>query len=245
MISRNGKQYVLAFEDDFSGDTLDSDKWNVYHDRYRRSCLTSKDNLRVADGFLEIIFDTNAAKTNCSTTFVVSKLTEFRRGYYEFQVRPQVQSGFWSALWLHGHDKLEIDILEYFCTASPCSTARHYHVLHWYTPDYLWTTPHNYSTRDNSAYTAQNIPLLTVGLEWTASGYKFYLDGLETANETNLTHGTTHGEAIRNENVPQDIIMSATSELSHNAGHWGGSITGATYPASFYIDYVRYYEPVD
>ena len=101
----------------------------------------------------------------------------------------------------------------------------------------------NYVKRDNSTYTAESVPLVIVGLEWTDAGYKLYLDGVET-NESGLTRGTLHGEAFRNENVPQGIIISIASELSANENYWGGSISDASYPSSFYVDYVRYYELV-
>ena len=272
LLSRGAKNYVLAFEDDFSGTKLDSEKWIVLDDQLRRSCVSTKDNIRVADGFLEIIFSTNADKTTCNTAFVISKLVGFKRGYYEFRVRPQIQSGFWAALWLNGpsgHDELEIDILEYYCLKTPCQRGRHYNVLHWYTSDNRWTNPNIGFNRDNSAYTAENVPLMTVALEWSDSGYSFYVDGVETASSTATslittlvngasvggrsisgvqTTGTTQGEAIRNEIVPQEIILSVTSELyrGYNSHlNWGGTTNDASYPASFYIDYVRYYEPVE
>ena len=94
LLSRNGRQYRLAFEDEFLGTALDSEKWSVIHERQRRACIYKKENIKLADGFLEMILAANDIKTECTASMLVSKLVDFKWGYYEFRFRPQIQPGF-------------------------------------------------------------------------------------------------------------------------------------------------------
>jgi len=224
-----GKQWTLAWHDEFDGTELDESKWETPPDAKRRDgwwmrkavALDGKGNLA-----LSVLKEGDRYLDGCART---RGKFEHAFGYYVARVQLQKQAGHWSAFWLYnncvgkvgneGRDGTEIDIYE-----KPWLDDRVQHALHW----------DGYGKEHKSEGKKVEVPGImdgwhTFSLWWAPEEYVFYVDGKETWR-------SNAGGVCQ---VPLYV------KLSDEIGTWAGDIAKAELPDSFLVDYVRVYDVVD
>ncbi|HNS73166.1 MAG TPA: glycoside hydrolase family 16 protein [bacterium] len=230
-------KWVMVWHDEFNGKTLDASKWShvswvpAGEDQPRRDGFWRPD-AAVLNGEGELMMLTYydpVMKRYIDGAIRTRGKYEKLYGFFEARIQLQKQVGHWSAFWLfndqvskvgdQGRDGTEIDIME---KISPNDDAV-YHTLHW----------DGYEAAHQSAYKLPVIPGLregwhTFAVWWSESGYRFYIDGMETWR-------TSAGGVCGN---PLYI------KLSDEVGTWAGNIGMAALPDLWLVDFVRVYDPV-
>jgi len=195
--------YVLVFEDEFDGDTLDLDKWE-----YRGTGSASSnafyhpEQIRLEDGklILKAEYRTDGPFGDGWYTGMMRTKDEFVRGYIEMTCICSYGAGFSSSWWLNsrwtdtaesngGLGGSEVDIFEAFNhTRKPIKAwqdsvalAVHVHV----SDDELHSGALG-SFYGKNIYTEYN----TYGLLWTEEYYIFYINGVE-AVRSNFEKGVS------------------------------------------------------
>ena len=130
--------WVLIFEDEFNGDSLNNQDWDIYvgvprdPDFRSQKAWHQKENIEVSNGNLKII-TRREYKPNMQYIVSYDPLTyntsdfdytsgeiwskrKFMFGKYEARVKIPKGWGLWPAFWLYGngHDGNEVDIFEYW-----------------------------------------------------------------------------------------------------------------------------------
>jgi beta-glucanase (GH16 family) len=221
--------YQLVWSDEFNGNILDRSKWNYRGigrrgDTYvSKSAVTFNGKGCVA---IELFQSQDSLITGMIST---DQLFETRFGYFETRASLPDVAGAWPAFWLQSSANLEngepnthgveIDIFEYFPHERKDAVS---HSLHWggygkthqhYGPFYSQLKP----TKDG---------FHVFGLEWTATSYATYVDGVKTFT------GDVHISQ-----VPEFIILSF--EADHKIA---GPLQKQQLPKKFEVDYVRVYK---
>lgn len=225
----SGKEWKLAWSDEFDGDKLDETKWNRLGDSKRRDGYWIKDDAYVnGKGSLVLRTRKDGDRYTCGAVNTRGKF-EHAFGYYSARCKLPKEPGHWPAFWLmcsgvssignDGRDGTEIDIVE-----VPWRDGRLTANLHW----------DGYGDKHKSAGTKFTVPGVMEGwhvfsLMWTADEYVFYVDGKEVWRST--AGGVSQ--------VPEFI------KLTEEIGSWGGKIQEAKLPDYFEVDYVRVYDLVD
>jgi beta-glucanase (GH16 family) len=221
------KKYLLTWNDDFDGDSLDETKWSHRLPGPRRQAINTKDAVSL-DGKGNLIIKTYKEDDNYYTGMIGTQdKFESKYGYWECRMKLQTQTGQWSSFWLQsplygevlgdtGHSGTEIDIMEYLVRFRNIIE----HALHW----------DGYSDDHKIDRYVQGIKGLskgyhTFGLEWTENMYIFYVDRTETWRTSNAI---SHRD--------QYIILSIEVD------DWAGNIGQAVLPDSICVDYVHVYQ---
>lgn len=249
--------YALAFNDEFSGSSLNRSRWftryiqasgtldrlNDEQQRYR-----DNDNHRVADGVLSLIArkvsSNDPAGVNYESGMIRSDWTA-RYGYYEARVKMPRGIGLWPAFWLVSDVSAsgdlswppEIDIFEFVNNGvEDRRNMLHSGVVP------LPGVPSVLSYVDpafNTQWTFYEAPFNfdddwhTVGAEWTPDSVTMYIDGKKIYTRSyrwNFTDGTLAG--------PAHILLNLAV-----GGAWAGrhGIDDAALPQALQIDWVRAY----
>ena len=225
-----GKAWNLVWQDEFSGDKLDGDKWQVPDQRRRDAWWTPRAVQVDGDGHLVIKVFKEDGKyyDGCVRT---RNRFEKAFGYFTARIRLQKYPGHWTAFWMwdpkmtrighKGMDGTEIDIME-----KPWLDERVQHTLHW----------DGYGEHHGSSGHVSKNPGVMDGwhsfsLLWTPDEYVFYVDGEEEWR-------TTAGGVCQ---VP--LYLKLSDEVQFNS--WAGDIRDSTVPDEFLTDYVRVYDLVD
>ncbi|HCE42187.1 MAG TPA: hypothetical protein DET40_01395 [Lentisphaeria bacterium] len=238
--------WELVWSDDFSGDKIDSSKWEVM--QYNR-----KQNPDGPDGWWlkedayldgkgELVLrcrkidNGNSDKDpfDYSTGAIRSKgKFEQKFGKFEIKCKLPAQTGWWVAFWLmsqsvgkvgnEGEDGTEIDIFEGFGKSTKIN-----HALHW----------DGYGKEHKSKGNKVIVPGIDEGyhvysLEWNEKEYIFFIDGKES----------WRSNAGGVSKVP--AYVKVTAELSTEkwaiGDNWAGNPEKALYPDYFQVDYVKVY----
>ncbi|MDA0197131.1 MAG: glycoside hydrolase family 16 protein [Bacteroidetes bacterium] len=241
------KEYVLTWSDEFSGGTIDPNKWDKpeYNRRINDegpdgwwlredSYLDGDGNLVIRARKIENRNDDNDPY-DYSTGAIRSK-GKFQQQFGKFEIRCQLpdQVGWWVAFWLmspsvgnvdnSGEDGTEIDIFEGFGWTDNLNFA-----LHW----------DGYGDDHKSEGIQRNIDGISEGfhtftLEWTENEYVFYVDSIEMWR-------TRAGGVSK---VP--AYVKVTGELWTVdwaiSEDWANDPETAEYPDYFLVDYVRVYQ---
>ncbi len=239
--------YVCVWADEFNGDTLDLDKWNIEYNGFgggnQELQFYKGDNIFVRDGKLEIEARKEYySQKNYTSGRINSKYKgEFTYGKIEFAAKVPTGNGTWSAVWMlptmntYGtwpHSG-EIDILE--------------HVG--YDPNKVFASTHTtkYNHMDNEALTfsktlyeaTETFNVYT--LEWMPGTMIMHVND-ERIGEFNYTPAF-------NQDVPYDDVypFDQVFHLIINlaiGGIWGGieGIDDSIFPTSMYVDYIRWYQ---
>lgn len=221
-----GKQWTLAWHDEFEGDQLDEAKWNRLGDWKRRDGYWIKDDAYL-DGKGHLLLRTrkDGDRFTCGAVNTRGKF-DHCQGYFVARCKLPTQPGHWPAFWLmcdgvntvgnEGRDGTEIDIVE-----VPWRDGQLTANLHWdgYGKDHKTA---GIKFRVEGVMEGWH----TFSLLWSATEYVFYVDGKEVWR-------TTAGGVSQ---VPQFI------KLTEEIGTWAGDITKAVLPDFFAVDYVRVYD---
>jgi len=225
----DGKEWKLAWSDEFDGEKLDETRWNRLGDSPRRDGYWVKDDAYVnGTGSLILRTRKDGDRYTCGAVNTRGKF-EHAFGYYAARCKLPRQPGHWPAFWLmcsgvgstenEGRDGTEIDIIE-----VPWRDGRLTINLHW----------DGYGDKHKSAGTKFTIPGIMEGwhifsMLWTQQEYVFYVDGKEVWRSS--AGGVSQ--------VPEFI------KLTEEIGAWGGKIQEAQLPDYFEVDYVRVYDLID
>ena len=217
--------YRLVWHDEFSGNSLDTTKWEVRGVGPRRAGFVSPDAVEVHDGYLYLraFVQNDSLKVGIVGT---EGRFETTYGYFECRAKLPKTTGPWAAFWIQsprisqgedpGRFGTEIDIFEYFRSHGVDLVS---HTLHWaYGPHQKTSGP-----------MISKIPGIdrgfhTFAVEWTPEKYAFFVDGLKYHEYRNaISH------------IDEYVILSFEP-----CGEDG--LRTATLPDSFLVDYVRVYK---
>lgn len=111
---QDGSEYVLAFQDEFEGDSLDDSKWTD-HIWYERSSPTR--DYAVSGGTLKIWPQADVDGRIADRILVTDQKHYQTYGYFEMEAKLPVGAGVWPAFWLLNSDDSdnaspEIDVME-------------------------------------------------------------------------------------------------------------------------------------
>lgn len=235
-----GGQWNLVFEDNFDGNTLNTQKWNYNytwgrthnHRAYMVDSMVKVVNgqLRIKakkernpsapDGtdkwynqFGYIPFDYTAGAVNTNSKF------NFQYGYLEGSFKAPATLGTWPAFWTlnaNGAWPPEIDVLE-----IPHARNQHHYYYHY----------KNASGAEASFGATHTGPdksagFHTYGVEWGPTYMKFYFDGQLLNSYTNRTEC--------NQGLDMYVIINLA------VGGWAGEVpANAVFPCYYYSDWVR------
>lgn len=233
--------YKLAWSDEFSGHSLDTNKWEHWLLGKRRDALDVTNAISVGHGHLTI---TSYSEGDKYFTGMVSTEGIFEPvyGYWEARIKFQDSPGMWSAFWLQsptmgrpvgdpGQAGIEIDICEHRVTSTEGEKigGKVQHTLHW----------DGYGSHHRSkGHMTEDWKLDSgyhdYGFEWTTNEYRFYVDGkLSWTDQEAVSH------------AKEFCILSSEIQGTAWAGHvpeggYGGRKQSQT---KMIVDYVRYYAP--
>lgn len=195
-VKPGGGRYACSFEDDFSGRTLDQQKWLVQETALsgiragRSGCYLNRPaNVLVANGNLLLASRVEARPVVCkmpfgrfhatSTAGTVTSSTRFTQTYGRFEFRAKLPwtkaAGSHSALWLYPQDHAygrwpysgEIDVAEWFSAAA----SKVYPSVHYARENRRLSTGYNCTMP--TASTAYH----RYAVEWTPTTMRFLYDG--------------------------------------------------------------------
>ncbi len=217
-----GKAWTQVWHDEFNGNHLDADKWQV-RTGPRRDGVWSADNISVKDG--QLILKAESADGKYTTGAIWSR-DRFQQQYGLFVIRAKLprEKGHWVGFWLYsdsvknvgdeGRDGTEMDIME-----QVSMKRRIQHALHWDG----YGEFHKQVKKEIALANPDGYHVYA--LWWTPTEYHFYVDGVETWT-------TTDGGISQ---VPEFI------QITDEIAPWAGDIRNAHLPDYFYVDYVRVY----
>ncbi|MGC9332010.1 MAG: glycoside hydrolase family 16 protein [Bacteroidales bacterium] len=129
----NNNEYILSFEDNFDGSTLDETKWEIKNGVIRDFEFSlakqwfKPENIEVSDGTLKLwartemethtYWDPNQPNNSSTSYFkfggaeIWSK-QKFLHGKYEIKCRMPEGDGLWPAFWTYGERKSELDVFD-------------------------------------------------------------------------------------------------------------------------------------
>lgn len=249
----HAKDFVLAWSDEFDGDTLDTAKWRGHYTAaeatVRRGSYWSTEMAVVKDGMLHIQtqylpegLNGNGKPGWYTCGIDTSGLFEQTFGYFEVRCILPKGSGLWSAFWMlsngmgqvgnGGEDGAEIDIFEspFYGERFSRRVSSNIHI-------------DGYGADLKSSHVCEPYLLLnnpyenfnTYGLEWNETEYIFYVNGIETGRSA--FSGTAK--------VPEFLILSVEvgGDNAVPDNSWAGTaLTPESETSDFIVDYVRAYQ---
>ncbi len=223
------RHYRLVWADEFDGRKLDDRKWSVRSPGKRGDALNDLKAVSL-DGEGCLVIEARVENNRLISCMLQTEgKYAARYGYFECRVKVNRVAGLWSSFWLQSagnqensvpeRDGAEIDIFEYFPHQRTDAVS---HSIHWggYGATHRVVGP-VYSVLPSSVDEFH-----VFGLLWTASGYKIYVDGVETQQANTHVSG-----------VSQFLILSleANSKVA-------GPYKPESLPDRFVVDYVRVYQ---
>lgn len=207
--------YKLAFEDNFDGNSLNTDVWNYRYCGPRRNGFLSESQVSVKDGNLYLTGEylKNGAYGEGWYVGWIALTQKYCRGYFEIRCKCNKDKGFWSAFWIQapspydhniskgGVGGAEIDIFEAMdadkkINANRNAVSQTIHCNGW--DDDV----ENIDSRNlgrfkvgRDIYNEYN----TYGLKWTEDEYIFYINGVESARSS-FANGVSQ--------IPEEVIVS-------------------------------------
>lgn len=239
----SGAGWNLAWNDEFTGTSMDTAKWRHWLPGARRNAVNSPSAVSVAGGNL-IISTYTSGGTHYTGMISTQDTYPYTYGYIEARIDYDSNPGMWSAFWMQSPTMgnpigspntagTEIDICEHR-KVDGSGVNRDGNiggVIHWdgYGADHKST-----------GYDSGNLGLGTgfhiYGMEWTPTRQKFYIDGVLRWTVNNAANSPVSQRS-------EFFILSSEVE----DGGWssavpaGGYGTLATSTTKMVVDYVRVY----
>lgn len=239
--------YELVWQDEFDGDSLNKNLWEV-DECAKRGGFWGSDQVFVNDGNLHIrtMYDENGRQGAGYYTGAVHSKDEWTRGYFEMRCIHLDATGVWSAFWLmcdgvgdetsDGVNGTEIDIVESPYSGSAPNRGRVQSAICYngYGTKYTRETAALpvISESKSSIYEQYH----TYSCLWTETEYIFYIDGKETGRI----------QKTETSNVDEYLVLSG--EVGGKNGVPGsdwlfvGKLNDKNVCTDFIIDYVRVYQ---
>jgi len=243
-------EWTKTFDDNFTGNSIDLTKWNVYAPNYGSQRMHfTKDNVIVKDGTLTLRLEKkhgfhNDDPKEKESDYATGWLDTYgkwvqRYGYFEARMKLPTAPSSWPAFWLMPdrglkagpewersstkNGGMEFDIME---TLSIWGVARHDFGMHW--------DSYGVSHKSHGMFTAYVQPdkegFITVGMLWTPGLVVLYDNGRETAR----------WECPRVSTIQSHLI------LDNVLGGWEAeAVDDAKFPADFVVSYVRVWQRKD
>lgn len=234
--------YTIVFEDEFNGDTLNTDVWDYRGSGPRRGGYNSESQVVVKDGKMTITGEylTDGTYGEGWYTGMVKLKERYCKGYFEISCIVNEDPGFWSAFWIQadspytasvskgGVGGAEIDIMESLDTANDKDRDAIMQTIHCAGVDGV---QEGFRSERLGAFYGEDIynQYNTYGLEWTDDEYIFYVNGVETRR-------SSFGNGVSE--VPEDVIVSL--EIPDEDKLEG--LDKETYKTEYIVDYVRIYQ---
>ncbi len=218
--------YKLFWEDQFNGNRLDTDKWEVRGVGPRALGFVSVEAVKVENGFLRLSAFVKDDKIQISAVGTQNHFMT-RYGYFECRAQLQKSPGVWAAFWIQsseiakGEDPAkfgaEIDVFEFFRKLGTDIVS---HNVHWA------YGPNQQTTRGMQSYLkGVSEGFHTFALEWTPERYVFFIDGYKFYE---VSKGIS--------NIEEYMILSM--EYPGNKKE----IRKTKLPDVFIVDYVKVYQ---
>ena len=215
--------WVLTFDDEFNGTTLDTSKWTAYDhasDINGEQQYYAPNDVTVQDGFVRLKSEKRSYGGRDYTSGEIRTRDKFgqKYGFFEFRARLARTAGTWSAEYLITESEVwppEVDVEEYLGRE----------------PGWVHLTNH-YLTLDGvheSSHSQTDTPD-----DWTQ--WHTYAVDWEPNRVTWFVDGTQRGQS------PDDGTVSHIPmyvRINTALGGWGGDLTGGQWPQFHDVDWVR------
>lgn len=253
----NGNDYVLTFNDEFDGSSLDTDKWYIEDGTGSQYNLDDwgnnekqyylKDNVEVADGNLVITARKESRVTKDYTSARINTKGKFSQTYGRFEARIKMPAvtGLWPAFWLLPESESdyggwpkngEIDIME-ARGRVPTTTESTLHRADGNGGD-IWTDT-------NKAANIESIKDWHVyAVEWNKSEIKFYVDETCISTMTSAQWSTSYYQSRGfSTSAPFDKDFYIILNLAVGGQYDGNRIPPDDFEEAYmFVDYVRVYQ---
>lgn len=232
--------YSLVFEDEFDGDALDTEVWEIRAEGGGNGRFWSSDQAKVEGGNLimtgEYKSDGRYGEGWYSCDLQLKKT--YCKGYFEIKCKCSDTADFWSAFWIqaeHPYDHdiskggpggAELDIFE-SCDSGSSSALRRNSVVQTIHCNGYDDNPDKLDSRILGKFRAGDIynEYTTFGLKWTEDEYIFYINGVESAR-------SSFGNGVSEEEEYVCVSLCMPAEITLD--------TGAK--AVFTVDYVKIWQ---
>lgn len=223
------KGYTLFWHDEFMGTKLDKTKWSYRGLGKRNDAYVTERSVSV-DGKGCLVIEASRHGDSLFTGMIATEnIFTTRYGYFECRASFAKARGVFSQFWLQSQingdggrpetNGAELDIFEYFSNINKNQVA---HTLHWggYGPTHHVEGPVWGTLRPSPE------GFHIVGLEWTATGYTTFVDGVKTySGNSSISR------------VAEFIVLS----LGINKAA-AGPVNPNDLPDRYMVDYVRVYK---
>lgn len=227
--------WVMIWEDDFNGDSIDDGKWNFEVDcagggNNEKQCYTdNKDNAFVENGFLNIVAlpaEEGATKPYTSARLNTRYKADFKYGRFEMRAKLPSGQGAWPAFWMMPTDEVyggwprsgEIDIVEAVNLKVPTDDGLEsniYGTLH-----YGKEWPNN--DQSGKAYTFDQASnpaddFHTYAIEWQEGEIRWYVDDYLYATQRKselLYNASGEALALKHKGWYSEYFDQTTGELT-------------------------------
>lgn len=232
--------YNIVVYDEFEGDTLNENLWEVRGNGPRRCGYNYTSQVSVRDGNLVITGEylEDGYYGEGWYTAAIKLRERYKQGYYEIRCICNDSPGYWSAFWIQadgpytasiskgGIGGAEIDIFE--STEYAESKYAVTNTIHCAGVDGV---QEGFQSAMLGKFYGNNITkeYNTYGLEWTEDEYIFYINGVETVR-------SSFGNGVSQ--VPEDVIVSL--EIPDEEKMVG--FDKETFKTEFVVDYVKIYQ---
>ena len=257
-----GKKWKLVWNDEFDGTELDLTKWSFRRHLLHRKFETYTDRAVRLDGnsvahfqVLEENGQYYSSQIQTGENFMDRPVNDdwpvapfskpkfmHKYGYYECRCKMPEQGGRWCAFWLQSpiigsspdpaKSGVEVDVLETFSDYGVINNEVISHNTHWsgYGADHESGGIHAYKlqpTGDGFHW---------FGVDWSRSGYVFYVDGVESYRMESPVSDT------------EQFIMLSTECEGYRNKDWAmtpaDTVKNIKLPDDFLVDFVRVYDEV-
>ncbi|MGX1113042.1 beta-glucanase (GH16 family) [Pseudoalteromonas sp. MBR-15] len=227
--------WVMIWEDDFNGDSIDDGKWNFEVDcagggNNEKQCYTdNKDNAFVENGILNIVAlpaEEGATKPYTSARLNTRYKADFKYGRFEMRAKLPSGQGAWPAFWMMPTDEVyggwprsgEIDIVEAVNLKVPTDDGLEsniYGTLH-----YGKEWPNN--DQSGKAYTFDQASnpaddFHTYAIEWQEGEIRWYVDDYLYATQRKselLYNASGEALALKHKGWYSEYFDQTTGELT-------------------------------
>ncbi len=256
----DNKKWILVWQDEFDGVTLDRSKWDyrlyMMHQRHNTfsdegtAVLDGNSNLRLElvekDGMFytaqlqtgENYMDRPGDTGYGNFTWPIGKFKKpgflHKYGYYEIRCKLQTQEGWWSAFWLQS------PIIG--ATADGETSGVEVDIMESFNRDGLVEHTNHWGGygQDHGSVTSGKYQLTGTedgyhhfGVDWSRDGYIFYIDGKESWRVDRPVS-----------DIEQFILISAEPWGYRWPDARGEKLKEAVLPDAFIVDYVRVFDEI-